>query len=90
MCDVFCICVDLQYVPTYQSKRKNGEQASASPVMSNGYQSSSEGVSPVADELDIFDLSAQEARERLRQNKKNIHRGFDMSLEEKYRLVSNM
>ncbi|KAK6059980.1 EBP50 protein [Cooperia oncophora] len=47
-------------------------------------------VSPVADKFDIFGLSAQEARERLRQNKKNIHRGFDMSLEEKYRLVSNM
>ncbi|KAE9420156.1 hypothetical protein Angca_008905, partial [Angiostrongylus cantonensis] len=78
------------YVPTYQSKLKNDEQTPSSPVLSNGYQSSSEGVSPVADKCDIFDLSAQEARERLRQNKKNIHRGFDMSLEEKHRLVSNM
>ncbi|VDM71259.1 unnamed protein product [Strongylus vulgaris] len=47
-------------------------------------------ISPRNDKFDIFGLSAQEARERLRQNKKNIHRGFDMSLEEKYRLVSNI
>ncbi|KAK6035257.1 PDZ/DHR/GLGF domain protein [Cooperia oncophora] len=86
--------VDVQphYVPTYQSKRQNQPQVSPPSNGSslNGYQTSTNSVSPVADKLDIFCLSAQEARERLRQNKKNIHRGFDMSLEEKYRLVSNM
>ncbi|WKY03260.1 hypothetical protein Q1695_004755 [Nippostrongylus brasiliensis] len=87
--------VDVQkqpYVPTYQSKRQEAPQVSPPSNGSsiNGYQTSSDSVSPVADKFDIFGLSAQEARERLRQNKKNIHRGFDMSLEEKYRLVSNM
>lgn len=80
------------YVPTYQPKRQEAPQVSPPSNGSslNGYQTSSDSVSPVADKFDIFGLSAQEARERLRQNKKNIHRGFDMSLEEKYRLVSNM
>lgn len=40
--------------------------------------------------MDIFRLSAKEARERLRQQKKNIHRGFDMTLEQKYQIVTNM
>uniref|UniRef100_A0A7I4YLV3 PDZ domain-containing protein n=1 Tax=Haemonchus contortus TaxID=6289 RepID=A0A7I4YLV3_HAECO len=88
--------VDVQqqsnYVPTYQSKRQNPPQVSPPSNGSslNGYPTSTNSVSPMGDKFDIFGLSAQEARERLRQQKKNIHRGFDMSLEEKYRLVSNM
>ncbi|KAK5982479.1 NHERF (Mammalian Na/H Exchange Regulatory Factor) Like, partial [Trichostrongylus colubriformis] len=80
------------YVPAYQSKHENLPQVSPPSNGSslNGYQTSTNSVSPITDKFDIFGLSAQEARERLRQNKKNIHRGFDMSLEEKYRLVSNM
>ncbi|XGW27672.1 hypothetical protein V3C99_007903 [Haemonchus contortus] len=80
------------YVPTYQSKRQNPPQVSPPSNGSslNGYPTSTNSVSPMGDKFDIFGLSAQEARERLRQQKKNIHRGFDMSLEEKYRLVSNM
>ncbi|RCN49057.1 PDZ/DHR/GLGF domain protein [Ancylostoma caninum] len=83
------------YVPTYQPQRQEPSQpAQVSPPSNgsslNGYPTSTDSVSPIVDKFDIFGLSAQEARERLRQNKKNIHRGFDMSLEEKYRLVSNM
>lgn len=40
--------------------------------------------------LDIFQLSAKEARERLRQNKRRDLRGMEMSLEEKHRIVSSM
>ncbi|KAL6739497.1 hypothetical protein Aduo_012943 [Ancylostoma duodenale] len=84
-----------EYVPTYQPQRQEPSQpAQVSPPSNgsslNGYPTSTDSVSPIVDKFDIFGLSAQEARERLRQNKKNIHRGFDMSLEEKYRLVSNM
>lgn len=39
---------------------------------------------------DIFELSAAEARERLRANKRRDPRGLEMSLEEKYRIVSSM
>ncbi|GMR48717.1 hypothetical protein PMAYCL1PPCAC_18912 [Pristionchus mayeri] len=39
---------------------------------------------------DIFELSAAEARERLRANKRRDPRGIEMSLEEKYRIVSSM
>ncbi|GMS96290.1 hypothetical protein PENTCL1PPCAC_18465 [Pristionchus entomophagus] len=39
---------------------------------------------------DIFSLSAAEARERLRANKRRDPRGLEMSLEEKYRIVSSM
>ncbi|KAK6750518.1 hypothetical protein RB195_002473 [Necator americanus] len=82
------------YVPTYHPPPMEPSPPAppqvSPPSSLNGYPTSTDSVSPIVDKFDIFGLSAQEARERLRQNKKNIHRGFDMSLEEKYRLVSNM
>ncbi|CAJ0585105.1 unnamed protein product, partial [Mesorhabditis spiculigera] len=39
---------------------------------------------------DIFNLNAKEARERLRNNRRNQRSAVDMSLEEKHRLIMNM
>ncbi|KJH47934.1 hypothetical protein DICVIV_05954 [Dictyocaulus viviparus] len=79
----------VNHVPTCGLNRKDNEQSSSSSIL-NGFETSVDGGSRTIDNCDIFGLSAQEAREKLRLNKKDIHRGFDMSLEEKFRLVSNM
>ncbi|CAI5448169.1 unnamed protein product [Caenorhabditis angaria] len=86
--------IDHKYVPSYvspqhhhhQNHQSNQQPSPLSNGSSHGYAGSSTGG---YEDDDIYHLSAKEARERLR-NKNRKHHLHEMSLNEKYQLVSNM
>ncbi|CAJ0936530.1 unnamed protein product, partial [Mesorhabditis belari] len=78
-----------------ESRHSSGYGHSDSSLNQNGHYQPYGGQNVVgngaAPANDIYRLSAKEARERLRNNKRNNQRGaIDMSIEEKHRLIMNM